>query len=153
MQAKSICDVSAKPAVLLEELNLGESVPLLSEEQRAYRVHDGQGRVVRDVFGSPEGSRSLLLLRDGKCNPTLGETEDAGSMLDGWSEKCLMNAVLQVAPAEMRPTMRSHFLVLCGNNVGSGRLPFWRHRVCVCVFGVCRVLKTLRMAMWCLVVI
>ena len=34
MQAKAVCDVSTKPMVLLDEMNLGESVPLSLEEQQ-----------------------------------------------------------------------------------------------------------------------
>ena len=96
------------------------SVPLSLEEQRPYRVRDGQGRVVRDVFGSPEGSRTVRFLRNRKCSPMLGYVQDAGTMLDGWRQKCLMNAVLQCAPVEVRPAMRTYFLEHCANNIASG---------------------------------
>ena len=43
MQAKAVCIGSTKPYGLLEEMNLGESVLLSLEEQRLYRVQDGQG--------------------------------------------------------------------------------------------------------------
>ena len=87
MQAKSVCDVSAKPLAALEQMNLGESVRLSLEEQRAYRVRDTDGRTVRDVFGSPQDSR---VLRFGKRSMMLASVEDAGSVLGCWRQLNLL---------------------------------------------------------------
>ena len=108
MQAKPVCDPPSKRFAVYDEMNLGVSDSLCVEEQRAYRVRDSEGRVVKGLFRAPPGIQSLGFVRD------------AGSKLGCWNEKCLMNAVLQCAPAEVRASMRSHFLEHCANNMPSG---------------------------------
>ena len=107
MQAKQFCDIQRAPAPVDD---------FTQEELQSFRCRDGAGRLMPGVYGASTGARSLVLAR----TPKLGSVEDAGSTLGGWSQKCLMNAVLECAPAEASASIRASFLERCANNASSG---------------------------------
>ena len=55
MHAKARCEfsVSSRPAQCLEEMNLGEVVPLTPDEARYFQCRDVRGRIVDGVYSAP----------------------------------------------------------------------------------------------------
>ena len=55
MHAKARCEfsVSSRPAQCLEEMNLGEVVPLTPDEARDFQCRDVRGRIVDGVYSAP----------------------------------------------------------------------------------------------------